>query len=118
MDRDKRWERVKIAIEGLVKGEGETSEDPISTIEERYKKDETDEFLKPIIIGGDEGRIKGEDVEVLDYCVNCFPEGDTIFLFNYRSDRMREIATVLGKLNDDVVDTEIPKDLVHPLLFE
>ena len=38
-------------------------------------------------------------------------EGDTLFLFNYRSDRMREIATVLGKL-DDVVDTEIPKDLV------
>lgn len=38
-------------------------------------------------------------------------EGDTLFLFNYRSDRMREIATVLGKL-DDVVDTKIPDDLV------
>jgi 2,3-bisphosphoglycerate-independent phosphoglycerate mutase len=61
MDRDKRWERVKIAIEGLINGEGESSEDPIATIEERYKKDETDEFLKPIIIGGDEGRIKGWD---------------------------------------------------------
>ena len=59
MDRDKRWERVKIATEGLINGEGEASEDPIATIEERYKKDETDEFLKPIIIGGDEGRIKG-----------------------------------------------------------
>jgi len=65
MDRDKRWERVKIATEGLIKGEGEASEDPIATIEERYKKDETDEFLKPIIIGGDEGRIKGEGCEVL-----------------------------------------------------
>ena len=61
MDRDKRWERVKIAAEGLVKGEGEASDDPIATIEARYKKDETDEFLKPIIIGGDEGRIKGVD---------------------------------------------------------
>ena len=60
MDRDKRWERIKIAVEGLIKGEGEASDDPIATIEERYKKDETDEFLKPIIIGGDEGRIKGE----------------------------------------------------------
>lgn len=60
MDRDKRWERVKIAVEGLIKGEGEASDDPIATIEERYKKDETDEFLKPIIVGGDEGRIKGE----------------------------------------------------------
>jgi 2,3-bisphosphoglycerate-independent phosphoglycerate mutase len=59
MDRDKRWERIKIAVDGLIKGEGEASDDPIATIEERYKKDETDEFLKPIIIGGDEGRIKG-----------------------------------------------------------
>lgn len=61
MDRDKRWERVKIAVEGLINNKGEASEDPIATIEERYKKNETDEFLKPIIIGGDEGRIKGAD---------------------------------------------------------
>lgn len=59
MDRDKRWERVKIAVEGLINGKGEDSDDPIATIEERYKKDETDEFLKPIIIGGDKGRIQG-----------------------------------------------------------
>jgi bisphosphoglycerate-independent phosphoglycerate mutase (AlkP superfamily) len=38
-------------------------------------------------------------------------DGDTLFLFNYRSDRMREIATVLGKL-DNVVDVEVPNDLV------
>jgi 2,3-bisphosphoglycerate-independent phosphoglycerate mutase len=61
MDRDKRWERVKIAVEGLINGEGEASEDPLATIEEKYKKDETDEFLKPIIISEDEGRIKGAD---------------------------------------------------------
>lgn len=60
MDRDKRWERVKIAVDGLVKGEGEKAEDPVQAIEERYKKDETDEFLKPIIVNGDAGRIKGE----------------------------------------------------------
>ena len=59
MDRDKRWERVKIAVDGLVKGEGEKGEDVVAAIEERYKKDETDEFLKPIIVNGDEGRIKG-----------------------------------------------------------
>ena len=58
MDRDKRWERVKVAVDGLVKGEGEKSDDIIKTIEERYTKDETDEFLKPIIVG-EEGRIKG-----------------------------------------------------------
>lgn len=59
MDRDKRWERVKIAIDGLVKGVGEASEDPVKTIEECYKKDETDEFLKPIIVGGEKTRIQG-----------------------------------------------------------
>ena len=59
MDRDKRWERIKIAVDGLVKGEGEKGEDPVKAIEERYTKDETDEFLKPIIVNGDAGRIKG-----------------------------------------------------------
>lgn len=60
MDRDKRWERIKIAVDGLVKGEGEKAEDAVTAIEERYKKGETDEFLKPIIVNGDDGRIKGE----------------------------------------------------------
>lgn len=64
MDRDKRWERIKIAIDGLVQGEGEKveggQEGLIKTIEGNYKKDVTDEFLKPIIVNGDEGRIKGE----------------------------------------------------------
>ena len=61
MDRDKRWERVKIAVEGLVDGKGEAAEDGdyVRAIEARYKKDETDEFLKPIIVNGDAGRIKG-----------------------------------------------------------
>ncbi|EKM84442.1 hypothetical protein AGABI1DRAFT_110949 [Agaricus bisporus var. burnettii JB137-S8] len=98
MDRDKRWERIKIAVEGLVNGVGEDSkgqDGAINTVEENYKKDVTDEFLKPIIVNGDEGRIK---------------DGDTMFFFNYRSDRMREIATVFGQL-EDVVDTKIPKDL-------
>lgn len=58
MDRDKRWERITIAVEGLVKGVGEKADDPVKAIEERYKKGETDEFLKPIILS-DEGRIKG-----------------------------------------------------------
>lgn len=65
MDRDKRWERVKVAVDGLVKGEGEKNEDVVKAIEERYKKDETDEFLKPIIINGDEGRIKGTHTHFL-----------------------------------------------------
>lgn len=61
MDRDKRWDRIKIAAEGLVHGQGEAAEggDYVKAIEARYEKDETDEFLKPIIVNGDTGRIKG-----------------------------------------------------------
>lgn len=66
MDRDKRWERVKIAVDGLT-GSGTDSKDIITVssaqdaveqVEGKYKEDVTDEFLKPIVIG-DEGRIKG-----------------------------------------------------------
>ncbi|KAH7886543.1 cofactor-independent phosphoglycerate mutase [Phlebopus sp. FC_14] len=95
MDRDKRWERVKVAVDGLVQGKGEESADVIKTIEERYAKDETDEFLKPIIVNGEEGRIK---------------DGDTLFFFNYRSDRMREIVTLMG-LPDKPTEVDVPKDL-------
>ena len=70
MDRDKRWERIKIAIDGLVQGEGEKveggKEGLVKAIEENYKKDVTDEFLKPIIVNGDEGRIKGELSKILE----------------------------------------------------
>lgn len=59
MDRDKRWERVEIGMKGLVTGEGEDSSDPLQTIKDRYEKDETDEFLKPIIVGGKDRRVQG-----------------------------------------------------------
>ncbi|KAI8819706.1 BPG-independent [Fimicolochytrium jonesii] len=93
MDRDKRWERIKIAYDGLVEGTGEKSDDPVKTIEERYAKDETDEFLKPIIIG-EEGRIKDDD---------------TLIFFNYRSDRMREINQALGV--DTPFEAKKPKNI-------
>ena len=60
MDRDKRWERIKIAIDGLVKGEGgdgKGQDGIVGIIKGNYEKDITDEFLKPII--AKEGRIKG-----------------------------------------------------------
>ena len=81
MDRDKRWERVEIGMRGVVCGEGEASTDPVATIKERYAKGENDEFLKPIIVGGDEARIHDDD---------------TLFFFNYRSDRVREVTQLLG----------------------
>src|SRR6476661_2617055 len=50
MDRDKRWERVKLAYDALVNGEGEKATDAIAAVEESYVKDVTDEFIKPAVI--------------------------------------------------------------------
>lgn len=63
MDRDRRWDRIELALNGLVLGEGEDSSDPVQTIKQRYEKGETDEFLKPIIVGGKERRIQGWSIQ-------------------------------------------------------
>jgi 2,3-bisphosphoglycerate-independent phosphoglycerate mutase len=72
MDRDKRWERNEIALKGLVLGEGEQSDDPVKTVKERYEKGETDEFLKPIIVGGQEGRIKGSRAPLFPFVIRFY----------------------------------------------
>lgn len=84
MDRDKRWERVELAYNGLVCGEGEQTNDAIKCVESRYAKDETDEFLKPIIVDKD-GRIESKD---------------TLLFFNFRSDRIRQLSSIFGKVLD------------------
>jgi len=97
MDRDKRWDRVEIGMKGLVTGEGEETDDPVKVFQERYDKDETDEFLKPIIVNGAEARIK---------------DNDTVFFFNYRSDRVREITQLLGDQDrSPKPDFPYPKDI-------
>ena len=61
MDRDKRWQRVEVALDGLINGKGQATEEDklVEVIEGKYEEGETDEFLKPIIANGDAGRIKG-----------------------------------------------------------
>ncbi|MFT3948930.1 MAG: 2,3-bisphosphoglycerate-independent phosphoglycerate mutase [Agriterribacter sp.] len=83
MDRDKRWERVKLAYDAMVNGIGEKSTDLIKSIEASYAADVTDEFIKPIInanIENGNGNIKA---------------GDAVICFNFRTDRCREITEVL-----------------------
>jgi 2,3-bisphosphoglycerate-independent phosphoglycerate mutase len=60
MDRDKRWDRIEVALKGLVLGEGLESSDPVKAIKDKYEEGENDEFLKPIILGGKETRIQGK----------------------------------------------------------
>jgi 2,3-bisphosphoglycerate-independent phosphoglycerate mutase len=101
MDRDKRWDRVEIGMKGIVTGEGEDSTDPVATIEERYGKGENDEFLKPIIVGGKEARVQGmsKTRSWLQGITENYTDNDTLFFFNYRSDRVREITQLLGDID-------------------
>lgn len=60
MDRDKRWERIQVALDALTQGKGDKGGDnPVEDMKAKYEKKETDEFLKPIVYNGDEGRLKG-----------------------------------------------------------
>ena len=80
MDRDKRWERVKIAYDLLVNGEGKQATDMVQAMEESYNEGVTDEFVKPIHNATVDGTIK---------------EGDVVIFFNYRNDRAKELTVVL-----------------------
>ena len=88
MDRDKRWERIKLAYDVLVNGGGEKSTDAIQAIENSYKKNITDEFIKPTVIFAEDqlplATIKEEDV---------------VICFNFRTDRCREITQVLTQMD-------------------
>ena len=80
MDRDKRWERVKVAYDLLVKGEGKKATDMVQAVEESYAEGVTDEFILPIVNSNYDGTIK---------------EGDVVIFFNYRNDRAKELTVVL-----------------------
>ena len=84
MDRDKRWERVKLAYDALVKGQGTASKNAIQSIEASYQEGVTDEFIKPYIIHNS----NNQPIATLQ-------EGDAVICFNFRTDRCREITEVL-----------------------
>ncbi len=84
MDRDKRWERVKLAYDALVNGIGTKASNAIAAIENAYNANVTDEFIQPIIIV-DEQQQPLAQIE----------SGDAVVCFNFRTDRCREITEVL-----------------------
>lgn len=84
MDRDKRWERVQLAYDALVKGVGTKAHNAISAIQEAYEANVTDEFIKPIILVDDQQ----QPLALIE-------EGDAVICFNFRTDRCREITEVL-----------------------
>lgn len=81
MDRDKRWDRVKLAYDALVLGEGLRSKDPVSAIKDAYDRGENDEFVKPTVIT-DEG----------DQPLVTIKDHDSVIFFNFRPDRARQLS--------------------------
>ena len=116
MDRDNRWKRVEIAYRALTEGDAVKTNNPLKTMEEFYNNKITDEFIKPIKINNenDGGLIKN---------------GDAVFTFNFRADRMREIAKAFNfddfdkftrkKLNLKYITmTKYEDDFPFPVMFE
>lgn len=83
MDRDKRWERVKLAYDLLVHGTGESTTDVVTALQHSYDQGVTDEFVKPIVVTH-----SGKPLATIQ-------EGDVVLCFNFRTDRGREITQVL-----------------------
>lgn len=113
MDRDQNWERTKQAYDALVRGEGLEAGSPSEALQQAYDRDETDEFVQPTVID-DRG----------------IEDGDSVFLFNFRADRCRQLAASFVEDTfdgfereefDDVLFTSMTqyrKDLDNPVAFE
>jgi 2,3-bisphosphoglycerate-independent phosphoglycerate mutase len=115
MDRDRRWDRTKLAYDGLVHGEAPAphADSGAAAVQAAYARDETDEFVKPTLVG-EEGRIR---------------DGDAVLFFNFRPDRARQLTRALGEPEFDEFDrgaaprvqlttlTEYQEDWDYPVAF-
>ena len=98
MDRDKRWNRVKLAYDQLVEGKGRQVTDMVEGVQSCYDTDSedhknTDEFMEPLVNANVDGRIK---------------EGDVVIFFNYRNDRAKELTMVLTQ-------QDMPEEGMHTI---
>ncbi|HET6254089.1 MAG TPA: 2,3-bisphosphoglycerate-independent phosphoglycerate mutase [Puia sp.] len=100
MDRDKRWERVRLAYDAMVRGKGERSTDALAAVEQSYLAGVTDEFIRPTVIVGPN-----------DQPVASIRDGDFALCFNFRTDRCREITEVLTQR--DIPDQDMKKLSLH-----
>ncbi len=98
MDRDKRWERVKVAYDLLVKGEGKQAADMAEAVQESYNDDVPDEFIKPINNSTVDGTIK---------------PGDAVIFFNYRNDRAKELTVALTQHDIPEADMKVVPGLQY-----
>ncbi len=97
MDRDKRWERVKVAYDLLVNGIGDRSSDMVEAMQRSYDMDVTDEFVKPIV-----------RIDELGNPIGMIRPNDVVIFFNYRNDRAKELTVVLTQ-------EDMPEQGMHTL---
>ena len=93
MDRDRRWDRIKLAYDAMVHGTGHAIDDPVTGIVQAYERGETDEFVKPLVV-----QSQGTPAALIR-------DGDGVFCFNFRADRMRQIVRALAIEGFDGFDT-------------
>ncbi|MGL2993263.1 2,3-bisphosphoglycerate-independent phosphoglycerate mutase [Flavobacterium sp. TSSA_36] len=86
MDRDKRWERVKLAYDLIVNGTGKHTQNPVASIEESYAKEVTDEFIDPLVV-----------VDAQNQPLAKIEKDDVVIFFNFRTDRGRELTEALSQ---------------------
>jgi 2,3-bisphosphoglycerate-independent phosphoglycerate mutase len=106
MDRDRRWERTRMAFDLLVSGTGEPTTDPIQTVQARYEAGETDEFIKPIVVLDDAGE------------PTVIQPGDVVIFFNFRADRARQLTQALVGLPVEGQQFDAPGDLTLVMMTE
>jgi 2,3-bisphosphoglycerate-independent phosphoglycerate mutase len=104
MDRDRRWDRTELTRKALVEGEAEFRADSgEAAVRAAYEREETDEFIKPTLVG-EEGRIR---------------PGDSVIFFNFRPDRARQLTEALSKVPDLRITTltQYQEDWDYPVAF-
>ncbi len=90
MDRDNRWDRVNVAWNALIEGEGITAHDPVQAIRDSYRDGITDEFIKPVVLLDDNEKP-----------VARISDGDSVIVFNFRADRVRQMTRALTEKQFD-----------------
>ncbi|NRB82497.1 MAG: 2,3-bisphosphoglycerate-independent phosphoglycerate mutase [Winogradskyella sp.] len=86
MDRDKRWERIKLAYDAIVNGKGEKTNNVLKAIQNNYEENITDEFIKPLVLTNDDNEPTAT-----------IKNGDVVIFFNFRTDRGRQLTEALSQ---------------------
>jgi 2,3-bisphosphoglycerate-independent phosphoglycerate mutase len=119
MDRDKRWDRVQVAWQALVDGQGVGASDPVQAMQDAYNRGETDEFIRPLILLDENSKP-----------VATVKDNDIVLMFNFRADRVRELTHVFTdeswqefevnnrpKLAEYVTFTQYDNQFTLPVVF-